>query len=179
MEEEKSRSSGPFLAAAATCGVLTLCAVGFAIPALSSAFNTPAPEATLAPAPSPEATSSGHGPSAGPDDMREADETEGESDETVTPVPDDNSKASSDEESDESTGASDGEAPSEPRESEEKNTEAEERPSKPVIHIVQPEDTLSSISARYGVSVDAIAKANKIRDVNLIYDDSALKIPQG
>ena len=159
MEEEKSRSSGPFLAAAATCGVLTLCAVGFAIPALSSAFNTPAPEATLAPAPSPEATSSGHGPSAGPDDMREADETEGESDE--------------------STGASDGEAPSEPRESEEKNTEAEERPSKPVIHIVQPEDTLSSISARYGVSVDAIAKANKIRDVNLIYDDSALKIPQG
>ena len=173
MEEEKSHSSGPFLAAAVTCGVLTLCAVGFAIPALSSAFNTPAPEVTLAPAPSPEATSSGHGSSAGPDDMREADETEGESDETVTAVPDDNSKASSDDKS------SDGEAPSEPRKSEEKNTEAEERPSKPVIHIVQPEDTLSSISAQYGVSVDAIAKANKIRDVNLIYDDSALKIPQG
>lgn len=178
MEEEKSRSSGPFLAAAVTCGVLTLCAVGFAIPALSSAFNTPAPEVTLAPAPSPEATSSGHGSSAGSDDMREADEAEGESDEIVTPVPDDNSKSPSDEESDES-GASDGEAPSEPRESEEKNTEAEERPSKPVVHIVQPEDTLSSISAQYGVSVDAIAKANKIRDVNLIYDDSALKIPQG
>lgn len=177
MEEEKSRSSGPFLAAAVTCGVLTLCAVGFAIPALSSAFNTPAPEATLAPAPSPEATSSGHGPSAGPDDMREADETEGESDEIATPVPDDNSKDPSDDKSDES-GASDGEAPSEPKGSEEKNTEAEERPSKPVIHIVQPEDTLSSISAQYGVSVDAIAKANKIRDVNLIYDDSALKIPQ-
>ena len=173
MEEEKSRSSGPFLAAAVTCGVLTLCAVGFAIPALSSAFNTPAPEVTLAPAPSPEATSSGHGPSAGPDDMREADETEGESDETVTAVPDDNSEASSDDKS------SDEEESSEPKESEEKNTETEERPSKPVIHIVQPEDTLSSISAQYGVSVDAIAKANKIRNVNLIYDDSALKIPQG
>lgn len=166
MEEEKSRSSGPFLAAAVTCGVLTLCAIGFAIPALSFAFNTPAPEVTLAPAPSPEATSSGHGPSAKPDDMREADEAEGESDETVTAVPDENSEASDEEES------------SEPKESEEKNTEAEERPSKPVIHIVQPEDTLSSISAQYGVSVDAIAKANKIRDVNLIYDDSALKIPQ-
>ena len=175
MEEEKSRSSGPFLAAAVTCGVLTLCAVGFAIPALSSAFNTPAPEVTLAPAPSPEATSSGHGSSAGPDDIREADETEGESDETATAVPDDNSEASSDGKS------SDGEAPSESKESEEKSTEAEghkEEDSKSVIHIVQPEDTLSSISAQYGVSVDAIAKANKIRDVNLIYDDSALKIPQ-
>lgn len=170
MEEEKSRLSGPFLAAAVTCGVLTLCAVGFAIPALSWAFNTPAPEITLAPAPSPEATSSGHGSSAGPDDMREADETEGESDETVTAVPDDNSEAS------------DGEAPLEPKGSEEKSTETaghKEKDSKPVIHIVQPEDTLSSISAQYGVSVDAIAKANKIRDVNLIYDDSALQIPQG
>lgn len=177
MEEEKSRSSGPFLAAAVTCGVLTLCAVGFAIPALSSAFNTPAPEATLAPAPSPEATSSGHGPSAKPDDMREEDEAEGESDETVTAVPDDNSEASSDDKSDESV-LPDGEAPSESKGSEEKSAGAEERPSKPVIHIVQPEDTLSSISAQYGVSVDAIAKANKIRNVNLIYDDSALQIPQ-
>lgn len=169
MEEEKSRSSGPFLAAAVTFGVLTLCAVGFAIPALSSAFNTPAPEVTLAPTPSPEATSSGHGPSAKPDDMREADEAEGESDEATAAVPDENSEAS------------DGEAPSESKGSEEKSTEAEshkEEGSKPVIHIVQPGDTLSSISAQYGVSVDVIAKANKIRNVNLIYDDSALKIPQ-
>lgn len=47
----------------------------------------------------------------------------------------------------------------------------------PTVYIVQRGDTLSSISARYGVSVDKIANENQIRDVNLIYTGSALVIP--
>lgn len=45
------------------------------------------------------------------------------------------------------------------------------------IYIVQPGDTLSSISASTGVSVDKIAQANSLVDVNRIYKDSALVIP--
>lgn len=45
------------------------------------------------------------------------------------------------------------------------------------VYIVQSGDTLSSISAATGVSVDKIAQANSLVDVNLIYTDSALVIP--
>lgn len=45
------------------------------------------------------------------------------------------------------------------------------------IYIVQPGDTLSSISAATGVSVDKIAQVNSLVDVNRIYKDSALVIP--
>ena len=45
------------------------------------------------------------------------------------------------------------------------------------VYIVQPGDTLSSISALTGVSVDKIAQANSLVDVNRIYKDSALVIP--
>lgn len=45
------------------------------------------------------------------------------------------------------------------------------------VYIVQPGDTLSSISAATGVSVDKIAQANSLIDVNCIYKDSALVIP--
>lgn len=45
------------------------------------------------------------------------------------------------------------------------------------VYIVQPGDTLSSISAATGVSVDKIAQANSLIDVNRIYKDSALVIP--
>lgn len=45
------------------------------------------------------------------------------------------------------------------------------------IYIVQPGDTLSSISAATGVSVDKIAQANSLVDVNRIYKESALVIP--
>ena len=45
------------------------------------------------------------------------------------------------------------------------------------VYIVQPGDTLSSISAATGVSVDKIAQANSLIDVNRIYMDSALVIP--
>lgn len=46
-----------------------------------------------------------------------------------------------------------------------------------VVHQVVRGDTLSKISAQYGVSVERIAEYNSIRDVNLIYADSALEIP--
>lgn len=45
------------------------------------------------------------------------------------------------------------------------------------IYIIQPGDTLSGISAATGVSVDKLALANDIADVNLIYAGSALVIP--
>lgn len=45
------------------------------------------------------------------------------------------------------------------------------------IHIISWGETLCEISQMYGVSVDAIAEANSIRDVNLIYANSALIIP--
>ena len=45
------------------------------------------------------------------------------------------------------------------------------------ISIIQPGDTLSGISAATGVSVDKLARANNIADVNLIYAGSALVIP--
>lgn len=46
------------------------------------------------------------------------------------------------------------------------------------VYVVQDGETLSSISAATGVSVDRIAQANGIRNVHLIYRGSALVIPQ-
>ena len=46
------------------------------------------------------------------------------------------------------------------------------------VYVVQDGETLSSISAATGVSVDRLAEANGIRNVNLIYRGSALVIPQ-
>lgn len=45
------------------------------------------------------------------------------------------------------------------------------------VYVVQNGDTLSSISAATGVSVDRLAEANGIRNVHLIYRGSALVIP--
>lgn len=44
-------------------------------------------------------------------------------------------------------------------------------------YVVKPGDTLSEISCKFGVSVDALAKVNDICDVNLIYAESVLRIP--
>lgn len=46
------------------------------------------------------------------------------------------------------------------------------------VYVVQEGETLSSISAATGVSVDRLAEANGIRNVHLIYRGSALVIPQ-
>jgi len=49
----------------------------------------------------------------------------------------------------------------------------------PVIHTVtvQPGDTLSRIAAKYGVSLQALAKANDIADPDRIYVGQVLRIP--
>lgn len=46
-----------------------------------------------------------------------------------------------------------------------------------VVYHVQWGDTLSGISYMFGVSVDELAEYNHIKDVNLIYAASALRIP--
>lgn len=46
------------------------------------------------------------------------------------------------------------------------------------IYIIQPGDTLCQLSAAFGYSVDELANYNQIRDVNLIYSNSALRIPK-
>lgn len=48
-----------------------------------------------------------------------------------------------------------------------------------VVYLIQKGDTLSEISAKVLYSVDELAEYNKIKDVNLIYADSALRIPNG
>lgn len=45
------------------------------------------------------------------------------------------------------------------------------------IYYIKSGDTLCGISTSTGYSVDEIAELNKIRDVNLIYADSVLRIP--
>ncbi len=46
------------------------------------------------------------------------------------------------------------------------------------VHRVQPGETLSGIAARYGVSVEAIARVNGLHDPNRILAGSTLTIPQ-
>jgi LysM repeat protein len=48
-----------------------------------------------------------------------------------------------------------------------------------VIHVVKVGETLSSIARQYGVSPDAIARANGITNPNLIYVGQRLVIPSG
>lgn len=44
-------------------------------------------------------------------------------------------------------------------------------------YVVRPGDTLANIASRYGVSVSALAQANGIRNINLIYIGQNLVIP--
>jgi LysM repeat protein len=46
-----------------------------------------------------------------------------------------------------------------------------------VVHVVQPGDSLSTIAAKYGVPMEAIAKANEIQDPNVIKIGQKLVIP--
>lgn len=45
------------------------------------------------------------------------------------------------------------------------------------VYLIEQGDTLTKLSAAFGYSVDALANHNDIRDVNLIYADSSLRIP--
>jgi soluble lytic murein transglycosylase-like protein len=47
------------------------------------------------------------------------------------------------------------------------------------VHVVRAGETLSAIAARYGTSVDALARVNRISDPNLIVAGSKLKVPAG
>ncbi len=49
----------------------------------------------------------------------------------------------------------------------------------PIVHVVQTGDTLSSIAARYGTSVQSVTQANNIVDPNTIYVGQRLTIPVG
>lgn len=46
-----------------------------------------------------------------------------------------------------------------------------------ITHIVRPGESLSSIAARYGVSVSAIARYNGINNINLLRVGQSLQIP--
>ena len=48
-----------------------------------------------------------------------------------------------------------------------------------LLYVIQRGDTLSKISALVGFSVDELAEYNHIRNVNLIYTGSVLRIPPG
>ncbi|MGH8017040.1 MAG: LysM peptidoglycan-binding domain-containing protein [Opitutaceae bacterium] len=47
------------------------------------------------------------------------------------------------------------------------------------VHTVQRRDTLSSIAAAYGVTVRDLARANKLRDADLLHPGQKLDIPAG
>jgi len=50
-------------------------------------------------------------------------------------------------------------------------------PNEPIVYDIETGDTLTAISAQHGYSVDELANYNQIRDVNLIYNHSVLRIP--
>lgn len=45
------------------------------------------------------------------------------------------------------------------------------------VYLIKQGDTLTSLSAAFGHSVDELANFNQIRNVDLIYADSALRVP--
>lgn len=47
------------------------------------------------------------------------------------------------------------------------------------VHVVQPGETLYSIAARYGTTVQTIAQANGLSNLNLVYVGQRLVIPSG
>lgn len=51
--------------------------------------------------------------------------------------------------------------------------------SAPVVHAVVAGENLAGIAARYGVTIDALAQANDIVDVNFIVAGERLRIPSG
>lgn len=81
---------------------------------------------------------------------------------TSTPAPDPDSTTPPDRDSDlNGDGIPDGATPSDQDE----------------VYVVQPGDTLSSLSLKFGMSVDHLAQYNGIVDFDMIYEDSALRVP--
>lgn len=46
------------------------------------------------------------------------------------------------------------------------------------VYMIQDGDTLSQLSAAFGFSVDELASFNQIRDVDIIYANSSLRVPE-
>jgi N-acetylmuramoyl-L-alanine amidase len=46
------------------------------------------------------------------------------------------------------------------------------------VHVVSPGETVSGVAARYGVSIDAVVRANDLADPNLIVTGERLRIPR-
>ena len=58
------------------------------------------------------------------------------------------------------------------------NLKVIDRSKQETVYVIQEGDTLSYISGQLGYSVDELASYNKIEDKNLIYSNSALRLPQ-
>ncbi|MES2347111.1 MAG: LysM peptidoglycan-binding domain-containing protein [Pseudomonadota bacterium] len=50
-------------------------------------------------------------------------------------------------------------------------------PAQPVIHIVKKHETLAGIAGKYGVSVEALIKANNLKDPDKIFERQHLRVP--
>lgn len=58
------------------------------------------------------------------------------------------------------------------------NLKVIDRSKQETVYIIQEGDTLSYISGQLGYAVDELASYNNIEDKNLIYSNSALRLPQ-
>ncbi|MCY1081761.1 LysM peptidoglycan-binding domain-containing protein [Archangium lansingense] len=47
------------------------------------------------------------------------------------------------------------------------------------VHTIRPGDTLSALARKYNTSIDALAKANNLRDPNRIFAGQTLVVPDG
>lgn len=121
------------------------------------------PDGGSAPVENDESSTSPDGPTEGPDDSdtsgdsSASDDADERGDDSKSSSEDKDSKSSSDEKSSDSD-------------------DEETVPADTVWH-VEAGDTLASISAETGVSVDALVEHNSIVNPNLIYDGSALRVP--
>lgn len=191
-------TKGLTIAATITLGVLTTTSAALGIPALIEVSHTAKAEKTAESSTSPEAPGDAPG---GAEHTTPPAEAAPPADQPIqTPAepssPDDENTPPG-EMSSPDEGTSENEQPETP--SDDKNGDTENTPPKKSesgkktepdtqessdcnckkhrTHVVQEHDTLSSISTQYGVSVDAIMKANKLRDADMIYTGSTLRIP--
>lgn len=121
------------------------------------------PDGGSAPVENDESSTSPDGPTEGPDDS----DTSGDS----------SASDDADERGDDSKSSSeDKDSKSSSKEKSSDSDDEETVPADTVWH-VEAGDTLASISAETGVSVDALVEHNSIANPNLIYDGSALRVP--
>lgn len=118
------------------------------------------PDGGSAPVENDESSTSPDGPTEGPDDS----DTSGDS----------SASDDADERGDDSKSSS-----KEKSSSDEKSSDSDDEETVPADTVwhVEAGDTLASISAETGVSVDALVEHNSIANPNLIYAGSALRVP--